>query len=183
MSVETSDLATEPLQPLLHDEVVALRAPTQYVAAPTGEVGTQPIHGVYYGDLRHIREISLIYDGFLPEPIALNRFSSSRLEGVSLLGAIDDAGADPIVRIIREIEVHDGKIVEFITIQSQLDTEIHTQLAVRVVPDFVPMQEIKSGHATSRTWSSNAIGSQAQIRPESGEGRPIISGPEGRADG
>lgn len=179
MSVETSDLATEPLQPLLHDEVVALRAPTQYVAAPTGEVGTQPIHGVYHGDLRHIREISLTYDGFRPEPIALNRISSSRLEGVSLLRAIDDAGADPKVRLIREIEVHDGKIVEFITVESQLDTEIHTQLAVRVVPDFAPMQEIKSGHATSRTWSSDPIGSQTQIRPESGEGSLTISSPDG----
>src|SRR5690625_43177 len=164
MSVETSDLATEPLQPLLHDEVVALRAPTQYVAAPTGEVGTQPIHGVYHGDLRHIREISLTYDGFRPEPIALNRISSSRLEGVSLLRAIDDASADPKVRLIKEIEVQDGRIVEFITVESQLDTEIHTQLAVRVVPDFASMQQTKSGHATSRTRSSDPVGRQTQIR-------------------
>src|SRR5690625_2444866 len=41
------------------------------------------------------------------------------------------------------------------------------------------MQEIKSGHATSRTWSSDPIGSQTQIRPESGEGSLTISSPDG----
>jgi hypothetical protein len=44
-----------PLQPLLNDAVIVLQAPTQVWSDETGDMGSAPIHGVYHGDVRHVR--------------------------------------------------------------------------------------------------------------------------------
>src|SRR5690625_7947791 len=76
---------------------------------------------------------------------ALNRIDSSNLEFVSLLRGIDDETADPKVRLRRKISVSDGRVRESLVVESRLETEIRTRISVRIVPDFAPMQEIKSG--------------------------------------
>src|SRR5690625_738036 len=164
-----------PLQPLLHADVLALRAPTQYWAAPTGEVGSQPVHGVYHGDLRHVREINLSYDGLPLEHTALNRIDSSNLEFVSLLRGIDDETADPKVRLRRKISVSDGRVRESLVVESRLETEIRTRISVRIVPDFAPMQEIKSGTVTPRSWEAEIDGSSVQCRTTAAEATFTIS--------
>ncbi|HLR56402.1 MAG TPA: glycogen debranching N-terminal domain-containing protein, partial [Actinomycetales bacterium] len=164
-----------PLQPLLHADVLALRAPTQYWAAPTGEVGSKPVHGVYHGDLRHVREINLSYDGLPLEHTALNRIDSSNLEFVSLLRGIDDETADPKVRLRRKISVSDGRVRESLVVESRLETEIRTRISVRIVPDFAPMQEIKSGTVTPRSWEAEIDGSSVQCRTTAAEATFTIS--------
>ena len=48
----------QPLQPLLNDAVIVLRAPTQVWSAASAATSAQrAIHGVYHGDVRHIREV------------------------------------------------------------------------------------------------------------------------------
>ncbi len=169
MTSENAPSSHAPLQPLLHVDVLALRAPTQYWAAPTGEVGSKPVHGVYHGDVRHIREINLSYDGRPLEHIALNRIDSSNLEFISLLRGIDDETADPKVRLRRKISVSDGWVRESLVVESRLQTEIQTRITVRIVPDFAPMQEIKSGTVTPRSWKVEIDGSSVQCQATAGE--------------
>ena len=46
-----------PLQPLLDDAVIALRAPTQVWSGRDGDLGDAPIDGIFHGDVRHVREL------------------------------------------------------------------------------------------------------------------------------
>src|SRR5690625_198890 len=169
MSLNPATPTPKPLQPLLHDEVVALRAPTQYWAGKAGEVGTEAIHGVYHGDVRHVREITLTYDGHRPEHIGLARQSSS-LEFTSLLRHIDDDEADPKVVLRRNVGVTDGKVSETLTVTSRVNFEIQTRISVRITPDFAPMQELKSGMISPRSWDSQSI-SPTAVRCVAGEGQ------------
>ena len=70
---------TEGLQPLLSDAVVALRAPTQVWSDRSGDVGSGAIHGVYQGDIRHVRLLTLSYDGREPEWISTSMDGPSRV--------------------------------------------------------------------------------------------------------
>ena len=55
----TSPTGAHALQPLLDDAVIALRAPTQVWSDTAGDLGSASIHGVYHGDVRHVRGLVL----------------------------------------------------------------------------------------------------------------------------
>lgn len=46
-----------------------LEAPTQAWSDDIGRMGTAPIHGIYHGDVRHIRSIEITVDGTALESI------------------------------------------------------------------------------------------------------------------
>ena len=73
MTTERDDRTSTPLQPLLHEAVVLLRAPSQLWCDETGELGAQPIHGLYHGDVRVLASASLLVGGLPLEPIAAGR--------------------------------------------------------------------------------------------------------------
>lgn len=85
---------TDGLQPFLSDAVVALHAPTQVWSARSGELGADPIHGVFHGDTRFIRETSLTYGTdaatHRPEWISTDEVSASALRFDGLLRRADD---------------------------------------------------------------------------------------------
>ncbi|GAA1969812.1 glycogen debranching N-terminal domain-containing protein [Microbacterium deminutum] len=158
-----------PLQPLLSDAVITLRAPTQVWSAASGDLGSAAIHGVYHGDVRHVRAAVLTCDGDPPEWISVSPDGPSRVVFGGLLRALDDPSADPKVRLLRERVVADGAVGETVTIVSRLTRALETTLRLRVVPDFAPMQEIKAGIATARPWdATGAIGVDAPFRVTSG---------------
>jgi len=147
------------LQPLLNDAVVTLLAPTQVWSSTTGDLGERPIHGVYHGDVRHVRELTLHYGGDDdPEWITLAPHSASHVTFGGLLRAVDDATPDPKVRILRSRVVGDGRIRDTMTISSHVAHSVTTELRLRVLPDFAPLQEIKAGSATARPWSVTGDG-------------------------
>ena len=84
---------TEGLQPFLSDAVVSLCAPTQVWSGRDGDVGGQQIDGVYHGDLRHVRELSLTWDGRQPEWISISADGPSRVVFGGLLRALEDQAA------------------------------------------------------------------------------------------
>ncbi|NLA09965.1 MAG: amylo-alpha-1,6-glucosidase [Microbacteriaceae bacterium] len=143
----------QPVQPLLHDGVIAYRAPTQVWSQPGGDLGAAAIDGIYHGDLRHVRICTLRCDEHAPEPIAVSRHGASRVAFEGLLRRIDDASADPKVRLRRDRRVSDGRVTEAVTVRSHLAAAIDTIVTLRVVPDFSPMQDIKAGLARARGWS------------------------------
>lgn len=152
-AVRPEQTSLPPLQPLLHDGVVAYRAPTQVWSGPSGDLGAAAIDGMYHGDLRHVRACTLDYDGRTPEPISHSRHGASRVAFEALLRRIDDASADPKVRLRRDRRVTDGLVRETVTLRSHLATAIDTVITLRVVPDFSPMQDVKAGLARARGWA------------------------------
>ena len=96
-----------PLQPLLDDALIVLRAPTQVWSAHDGELGAQPIDGVYHGDVRHVRSLRLSCRDSDVEWISTAAHGPSRAVFGGLLRGLDDATPDPKVRLLRERAVTD----------------------------------------------------------------------------
>lgn len=166
------------LQPLLSDAVIALRAPTQVWSAASGDLGSAPIHGVYHGDVRHVRAAVLSCDGMAPEWISVSPDGPSRVVFGGLLRALDDASPDPKVRLLRDREVADGAIGEILTVESRLAGAVEATLRLRLVPDFAPMQEIKAGMATARPWdATGAVGVEAPFSVTSGSHSFTVEAP------
>lgn len=157
------------VQPLLNDAVVVLRAPTQVWSGRTGDIGTDPIHGIFHGDVRHVREVSLSYAGHEPEWISLSSSEASRATFGGLLRAVDDRTPDPKVRILRERAVAAGSVRESISVLSHVSHAVATTLRLRFVPEFAPLQEVKSGLASPRPW---------HVSDRDGETTVTVSGPQ-----
>ncbi len=167
----------KPLQPLLNDAVVALRAPTQVWSASSGDLGRRAIHGVYHGDTRQIRELTLTYGGIGPEWISVAPHSASHVVFGGLLRAVDDDFPDPKVRILRSRVVGDARVRDTLTVSSHVAHAITTDLRVRLVPEFASLQEVKAGLARARAWKLTRDGATDEARVESGDRSFTISAP------
>lgn len=134
------------LQPLLHEAIVVLAAPTQVWSAADGRMNSG-IHGVYHSDNRVLSSYTLTVGGTAPEPISQDSVSASAARFVALARNIDDASADPRVRVETLREVCAGRMGETITIRSTLNEPITTSLLVSLAADFADMQTVKAGMA------------------------------------
>lgn len=152
MSHAPDEATGHPLQPLLNDAVVALRAPTQAWSARAGDIGGDAIHGLYHGDVRHVREARLRCGGREPEWISMSARDASSVTFGGLLRFADDATPDPKVRILRTREVADGRVDETIVVRSRVAHEVATTITVHLAPEFAPLQEVKAGSPRERPW-------------------------------
>ncbi|WP_374009394.1 glycogen debranching N-terminal domain-containing protein [Leifsonia sp. LS-T14] len=149
----TSPAMTQPLQPLLHDSTVVLTAPSQAWSAPDGQIdgrtagslGGRGIHGFHHSDLRVLDRILLTVGGAAPEHIATAGPDAATATFTSLARAIDDATADPRVRIDRTRRVRPGVLSEWIVLRNALSTPLSTVVEVQLGADFTPMQQLKAG--------------------------------------
>ena len=69
-----------------------------------------------------------------------------------ILRAVDDGLPDPKVRILRARVVGDGTVQDTLTITSHVADPVSTEVRLRLVPEFAPLQEVKAGLATAREW-------------------------------
>ncbi len=175
--MNASALVEHPRQPLLNDAVVALRAPTQVWSADTGDLGSSAIHGVYHGDTRQIREVALTYDGVAPEWTSVAPHTASHVVFGGILRAVDDGTPDPKVRILRARMVGDGTVQDTLTITSHVAGVISTEVQLRLVPEFAPLQEVKAGLATAREWRPSRDDDTGEVRVESGERAFTLAAP------
>ncbi|MFF0909779.1 glycogen debranching N-terminal domain-containing protein [Microbacterium enclense] len=176
-SVETaSDPA--PLQPLLNDAVIVLRAPTQVWSAHTGDIGSAAVHGVYHGDVRHVRAMVLSCDGSAIEWISAAPDGPSRIVFGGLLRGLDDPTPDPKLRLLRDRRVADGRVSETWTLRSRVAEPVSATLRLTLTPEFAQLHEVKSGHARPRPAASDA-GSDV-IRLDAGAQGLELVAPRGR---
>ncbi|MCI0157305.1 amylo-alpha-1,6-glucosidase [Leifsonia shinshuensis] len=136
---------TQPLQPLLHDSVVLLTAPSQAWSAADGTVDGNGIHGFYHSDLRVLDRVVLTVGGEQPEHIATAGPDAATAVFTALARRLDDATADPRVRVDRTRTVREGRLHERIELRNALGSPIATTVTVSVRGDFTPMQTIKAG--------------------------------------
>ncbi|MFF1879550.1 glycogen debranching N-terminal domain-containing protein [Leifsonia sp. NPDC058230] len=136
---------TAPLQPLLHDSVVVLTAPSQAWSTADGTVDGRGIHGFYHSDVRVLSEIGLRVGDAETEHIATGGPDAATAVFTSLARGVDDATADPRVRVDRIREVRAGALIETITVRNALRAPIRPRVAVSVRADFTPMQLVKAG--------------------------------------
>ena len=149
---------TPPRQPLLHDALTVLRAPTQVWSAPSGAMGAAPIHGVYLADVRIVRGLELTVGGLVPEHIATGAPSASEASIQFLLRDLDDPTPDPGVRLTLTRAVDASGVTETLRLTSRLPHEITTTPRVALTVDASLMESIKQG------------------RPEHGSTTPTVDG-------
>ncbi|MEV8213109.1 glycogen debranching N-terminal domain-containing protein [Leifsonia sp. NPDC077715] len=165
----TTPTMTQPLQPLLHDSVVVLTAPSQAWSAPDGRIDGHGIHGFYHSDLRVLDRIVLTVGGAEPEHIATAGASAAEAVFTGLARGIDDATADPRVRIDRTRTVRAGVLEERIAVRNALGSSVRTVVEVELRADFSPMQQIKAG----LTGSEHPV----SVSPDGDAGAVLRSGP------
>ena len=141
-----------PLQPLLNDAVIALQAPTQVWSDETGDMGSAPIHGVYHGDVRHVRALTVAVEGTAIETIAGSSPAPQQAVFAAVLRGIDDDQPDPKVRLDRTRTVRAGGVVERIVVSSHREVPVPVTLTVTLVPDFEPLQRVKAGLPDDGAW-------------------------------
>ncbi|PCN47826.1 amylo-alpha-1,6-glucosidase [Curtobacterium sp. 'Ferrero'] len=137
-----------PLQPLLHDEVVVLAAPTQAWSDRHGTVGTNPVHGYWTGDQRFVSAVGLSIAGTDVEHVATAPQSAAEVVFTGLLRGLDGAGADPDVRLDRRRTVRTDGVRESLRITDRLATApVDTDVVVqaRLTPDASGMDAVKAG--------------------------------------
>ncbi|MDY7528736.1 MULTISPECIES: glycogen debranching N-terminal domain-containing protein [unclassified Cryobacterium] len=139
-----------PVQPLLHDSTIVLAAPTQAWSRPDGRTEL-PIHGLYHADTRVLSGWDVSVGGAHGEAIAQAGRGSGEVTFTSLLRHLDDATADPRLRLEVTRTVSAGRMRERITIRSGLGHTVSTTIALRVHPDFSDMQTVKAGLADPKS--------------------------------
>ncbi|MCO8271007.1 amylo-alpha-1,6-glucosidase [Actinoplanes sp. TRM 88003] len=134
-----------PLQPLLHDLVPTLAAPTSALSGPDGQIRASGVHGVFHADRRVLSLAVLRLDDREPEPIGHAAIGAGATRFVSLARWLGNPGADPTVRIDRVRRVRPGAVDEEITIASTADAPVTTLVTVETASDLASIEEVKSG--------------------------------------
>ncbi|MGQ0840485.1 glycogen debranching N-terminal domain-containing protein [Actinokineospora sp.] len=130
-------------QPLLHDLVITVAAPTAVLSGMDGQLRGTGAQGVLHGDHRVLSAAVLTVDGREPEPI------SGGPDGfVGLLGHLDPPGShDPVARLHRRREVSGSGVVERLELTGLDERDCVVRLALRA--DFAAISAVKSGVDTA----------------------------------
>ena len=132
-------------QPLLHNLVCSVQAPTVVLTGRDGQLRREGAQGVLHGDIRVLSRAELTVDGAEPEAIAggLDAGQVGRFSAV--VRSLGDPGADPTVRLDRVRRVRPGLVEEEIWLTSTAHSAVSTQVTLAMAADLAPIDEIRSG--------------------------------------
>ncbi len=133
-------------QPLLHDGVVALRAPSQLWLRPDGAVGGAPIDGYYLGDVRIASSLRITVGNHVGEHIATETLAADSVRFTALHRLLD-AGITPDPDVYSEhtaVVVSDG-VTHTLRLVSRRDVSLDTVVTVTYRPDHSDLIAIKGG--------------------------------------
>ncbi|NYE96138.1 glycogen debranching enzyme [Psychromicrobium silvestre] len=191
-SPETLTASTELRQPFLHDALLLFKAPTQFWTDRIGNMGLEPIHGIYYSDTRVFSSLALTVNGEATENIGVNRINASEDVHSLVARSVDGRGADPRVRLDRRRTVGAESVAEVLRFESRLPDELNFELKLVLKPDFGALQDVKSGLAASRDRAAPQLspaielsiaGDQATLERGSVQARVLAPGANISYDG
>lgn len=139
------------LQPLLHDSLVLLAAPSQAWSASHGDMDGSGIQGFYHSDVRVLSEVEFRVGGVQTEHIATTSVDAATATFTSLARNVDDRTADPRTRVDRTRTISAGSLDETLTLTNALSEPITTTISVSVRADFSDMQVVKAGMSGSES--------------------------------
>ncbi|MEW1959368.1 glycogen debranching N-terminal domain-containing protein [Kineococcus sp. NPDC059986] len=132
-------------QPLLADETVVLQAPVQAWSSADGTMGSAAIHGVWVGDVRVVRTLSVHVAGTAVETISSGLLDARELRTEALLRGLDGRGADPDVRLGLRRRVSSTGVHDDLVLTSRRDLPVDTVVEVRLGADASAMERVKAG--------------------------------------
>lgn len=133
------------LQPLLHDLLTAVMAPTQAWSGADGQIRPHGAQGLYQADLRVLSHAVLTVAGREPEAISAGSVGPGAVEVLALLRGVDEAGADPTVRMRRTRRVTPGRVEETVEVSAATAGPVRVPLALLLGSDLADMEEVKQG--------------------------------------
>jgi glycogen debranching enzyme len=136
---------TRLLQPLLHDTVVCVSAPTSVIGDVGGQLRAAGVHGVLQSDRRTLSEAVLLVGGREPEALTATLDGPSSAVFVGLARTLGDEGPDPTVRVERRRTARLSGLVETIRIVSTAAVAVRTQVVLRLASDGAHLEDVKMG--------------------------------------
>ncbi|NMO57450.1 amylo-alpha-1,6-glucosidase [Actinoplanes sp. TBRC 11911] len=146
-----------PLQPLLHDLVPTLAAPTSALSGPDGQIRARGVQGVFHADARIVSLAILRLDGREPEAIGHSAAGPGATRFVSVARWLGDAIPDPTIRVDRLRRVRPGTLEEEIRLISTASFPVSTTVTVEVASDLAPIELVKSGRADTDPTKSGDV--------------------------
>ncbi len=135
-------------QPLLHDALAVLRAPSQLWSAADGTLGGTAggaIHGLYVSDVRLVRGLRVTVGGRPAEHIGTGSPAADRARIQGLLRHLDDPTPDPGVRLVLDRAVDAHGAGDTLTVRNRRDIAIETEVVIEIDIDATVMDVIKQG--------------------------------------
>jgi glycogen debranching enzyme len=133
------------LQPLLHDLVPTVAAPTSALACADGQIRASGVQGVFHADARVLSQALLRLDGREPEGIGHAPEGTGTTHFVAVARRLGDRIADPTVRLDRYRHVAPGRVEERIEITSTATVGVATEVTLDLEVDLAPIEAVKSG--------------------------------------
>ncbi|MEV0395622.1 amylo-alpha-1,6-glucosidase [Polymorphospora rubra] len=133
------------LQPLLHDLVGLVLAPTSALAGPDGQIRAAGVQGVFHADARVLSQALLRVDDREPEPLTHAPDGASGARFVALARWLGDPTPDPTVRLDRIRRMTVGGLTEEIRVTSTAGLPVTATVTVDLACDLAPIEMVKSG--------------------------------------
>ncbi|MEV4750178.1 glycogen debranching N-terminal domain-containing protein [Streptosporangium sp. NPDC049248] len=160
--------ASHRLQPLLHDLVSTVLAPTVALSGGDGQIRPAGVQGLFHADSRALSQATLTIGGREPEAVGHAPRGPGGSRFVALARWLGDPVLDPTVRIERVRQVKPGGMAERVEIVSSATVPVAATVTLELGCDFAPIEVVKSGGDTveaeaERTapgeisWSSDGV--------------------------
>ncbi|WBC14608.1 amylo-alpha-1,6-glucosidase [Micromonospora sp. WMMA1998] len=135
------------LQPLLHDLVGVVHAPTSALGDAAGQLRPQGVQGVFHADARVLSRAELRLDDREPESIGRGAVGPHGARFVGLARWLGDPTPDPTVRVERTRQAGARGLTEEIVVTSTAAEPVRTTVTVDLACDLAPVEQVKAGHA------------------------------------
>ncbi|RKF27077.1 glycogen debranching N-terminal domain-containing protein [Micromonospora globbae] len=136
------------LQPLLHELVGAVLAPTSALGDAAGQIRPTGVQGVFHADARVLSRAELRVDDQEPEGLTRGPAGPHGVRFVGLARWLGDPGADPTVRVERLRRVTPRGLTEEMRVVSTAATAVRATVSVDLGCDLAPIEVVKSGGTT-----------------------------------
>ncbi|MGC5017794.1 glycogen debranching N-terminal domain-containing protein [Micromonospora sp. DT47] len=135
------------LQPLLHDLVGVVLAPTSALGDRAGQIRPAGVQGVFHADARVLSRAELRIDDREPEALSHGADGPHGARFVGLARWLGDPGPDPTVRVERTRRAGPRGLDEEVRVVSTAAEPVRATVGVDLGCDLAPIEVVKSGGA------------------------------------
>ncbi|MFE9956815.1 glycogen debranching N-terminal domain-containing protein [Micromonospora sp. NPDC005299] len=133
------------LQPLLHDLVGVVHAPTSALGDAAGQIRPHGVQGVFHADARVLSRAELRLDDREPEALTRGAAGPHGARFVALARWLGDPTPDPTVRVDRTRQAGPHGVTEELVVSSTAADPVRTTVSVDLGCDLAPIELVKSG--------------------------------------
>ncbi|MPZ95956.1 MAG: amylo-alpha-1,6-glucosidase [Propionibacteriales bacterium] len=135
------------LQPLLHDLVSCVRAPSLALSADDGQIRPGGVQGWLRHDRRLLTGLTVEVSGQHPDGLVSRPVGSAGASFTAVARHLGDDIADPTVTVERLRRLVDGHLEETVTVCSTAQSAVDVELVLTASSDLAPIGVVKSGQS------------------------------------